>query len=363
MRTRVGIVFGGKSGEHEVSLQSARSIYAALDKEKYEPVLLGVDKEGIWHLGADASFFLNASDPKLIALNVAAPAVVPAVGRSEAGFVLKDPDSGIVRGRVDVFFPIIHGTYGEDGSLQGLLRLLDAPFVGASVLGSAVGMDKDVMKRLLRAAGLPTARFVVLRSADGNLAGATRDLGFPMFVKPANLGSSVGITKVTRANDLEPAVLHALKFDRKVLVEEAVPGREVEVAVLGNDNPLPSVCGEIVPQQEFYSYRAKYLDEHGALLRIPAPLAPELSERIRAMAVEAFRVLECEGMARVDFFVRPDLEPVVNEINTLPGFTRISMYPKLWEATGLPYAQLLDRLIDLAIERHRRESALQRSMD
>jgi D-alanine-D-alanine ligase len=363
MRKRVGIVFGGRSGEHEVSLQSARSIYAALDKEKYEPVLLGVDKEGAWHLGADASFFLNASDPKRIALDGAAPVVVPAGGGRETALAVKDPESGIVRGRVDVFFPIIHGTFGEDGSLQGLLRLLDAPFVGASVLGSAVGMDKDVMKRLLRAAGLPTARFVVLRSAGGDLGAVARELGLPVFVKPANLGSSVGITKVTRAADLEAAVLHALRFDRKVLVEEAVPGREIEVAVLGDDDPAASVCGEIVPQREFYSYDAKYVDEQGALLRIPAPLEPETSDRIRAMAVRTFQVLECEGMARVDFFLRPDGEPVVNEINTLPGFTRISMYPKLWEATGLPYPRLLDRLIELAIERHRRESALQRSAE
>jgi len=363
MKTRVGIIFGGKSGEHEVSIQSAKSIYEALDRQKYEPVLLGVDKQGVWHLGADASFILNASNPTLIALNAAAPAVVPVEEPGGRALALKDPDTGLVRGRVEVFFPIVHGTFGEDGSLQGLLRLLDAPFVGASVLGSAVGMDKDVMKRLLRDAGLPVPRFVAVRSADEDPEAIVRELGLPLFVKPANLGSSVGISKVKRADDLREALAFALKFDRKAVVEEAVAGREIEVAVLGNDRPEASVCGEIVPQHEFYSYEAKYIDEHGALLRIPAPLEPEVSDRIRALAVRAFQVLECEGMGRVDFFLRPDGQALVNEINTLPGFTKISMYPKLWEATGVPYGELLDRLIALARERHGQEGALKRSAE
>lgn len=363
MKTRIAIICGGKSGEHEVSLQSARSIYDALDKEKYQPLLLVVDKRGVWHLGADTSSILNASDPKRIALDAAAPAVVPAEDAAERSLVLKDRDTGLVRGRVDVFFPIIHGTFGEDGSLQGLLRLLDVPFVGASVLGSAVGMDKDVMKRLLRHAGLPTARFVALRSAEEDLDAAVRELGLPLFVKPANLGSSIGITKVKRAQELRDAVRLALRFDRKVMVEEAVPGREIEVAVLGNDRPEASVCGEIVPRHEFYSYEAKYIDEDGARLLVPAPLDETTSDRIRSLAVRAYEVLECEGMGRVDFFLRPDGQPVVSEINTLPGFTRISMYPKLWEATGIPYPKLLDRLVELALERHRRESALQRTAD
>jgi D-alanine-D-alanine ligase len=363
MRIRVGIVFGGKSSEHEVSLQSAKSIYDALDRERYEPVLLGIDRKGVWHLGPDASFFLNASDPKRISMNGSAPAVVAAEAGPGSALALRDSVSGVERGQVDVFFPIVHGTLGEDGSLQGLLRLLDAPYVGASVLGSAIGMDKDVMKRLLGAAGLPTARYVVVRSAGEELGAVTAGLGFPLFVKPANLGSSVGVTRVTQAGGLEAAVRHALQFDQKVLVEEAVSGREIEVAVLGNRDPVASVCGEVVPRHEFYSYQAKYLDEQGALLHIPAPLDAATSDRIRAMAVRAFQVLECEGMGRVDFFLRPDLEPVVNEINTLPGFTRISMYPKLWQATGLPYPKLLDRLIELAIERHQRERKLRRSAD
>ena len=362
MKTRVAIIFGGRSCEHEVSLQSARNIYEALDKTKYEVVLLGIDKRGRWHLGHDASLILNATDPKLIALNAAAPAVTPAEDPAGESLVLRDLETGLVRARVDVFFPIVHGTYGEDGSLQGLLRLLDAPFVGASVQGSAVGMDKDVMKRLLRDANLPTARFQTTRSAEVEVDAVVRDLGLPLFVKPANLGSSVGITKVRRPADLEPALAYALRFDRKALIEEAVPGREIEVAVLGNEHPEASVCGEIVPQHEFYSYDAKYIDEHGAQLSIPAPLDRRTSDRIRAMAVQAYTALECEGMARVDFFLRPDGETIlVNEINTLPGFTRISMYPKLWEATGLECPRLLDRLIELALERHRAERALVRA--
>ena len=363
MKTRVGIIFGGKSGEHEVSLQSARSIHEALDKTRYAPVLLGVDKQGVWHMGSDASLILNASNPKLIALDGRAPAVVPQDDPGGAALALRDRETGRVLGHVDVFFPIIHGTFGEDGSLQGLLRLLDVPYVGAGVLGSAVGMDKDVMKRLLRDAGIPVARFVTLRSAEGDLAAAVAHLGLPLFVKPANLGSSVGITRVTRVEDLRAAVDHALRFDHKVVIEEAVVGREIEVAVLGNDRPAPSICGEIVPQHEFYSYEAKYIDDAGALLRIPAPLDGPTSERIRALAVRAYQVLECEGMGRVDFFLRPDGEALVNEINTLPGFTRVSMYPKLWEATGIAYPALLDRLIELARERHVRESRLLRSAE
>lgn len=363
MKTRVGIIFGGKSGEHEVSIQSAKSIYEALDREKYEPVLLGVDKKGVWHLGGDASFILNASNPKLIALNASAPAVVPAEAQGDSSLVLKDPDSGTVRGQVDVFFPIMHGTFGEDGSLQGLLRLLDAPFVGASVLGSAVGMDKEVMKRLLRDAGVPVCRFAVVRSCNEDLDAIAQSLGLPLFVKPANGGSSVGISKVKELHELAPAVEKALRFDRKVILEEAVVGREIEVAVLGNENPEPSVCGEVVAQHEFYSYDAKYIDENGALLYAPAQLDEATSDRIRALAVKAFQALECEGLGRVDFFLKADGEVLLNEINTLPGFTKISMYPRLWGLTGLSYPKLLDRLIQLALERHGKESALQRCVE
>lgn len=363
MTTRVGIIFGGRSGEHEVSLLSARSIFQALDRTRHEPVLLGVDKQGVWRLGGGDAFFQNPTDPRRVALDASAPAVVAQAEGPGRPVAIRDVATGAVRAHVDVFFPIMHGTFGEDGSLQGLLRLLDVPFVGPSVLGSAVGMDKDVMKRLLRDAGIPVARFVTLRSAEGDLAGAVAHLGFPLFVKPANLGSSVGIRKVTGPGELAAAVRHALRYDHKVVVEESVTAREIEVAVLGNQHPEPSICGEIVPSHDFYSYEAKYVDDQGALLRIPAPIDPAVASDIRNLAVKTFRVLDCEGLGRVDFFLRPDGEALVNEINTLPGFTKVSMYPKLWEATGLPYPALLDRLIELARERHGRESALLRSAE
>ena len=365
MKRRVGIIFGGKSAEHEVSIQSARSIYEALSLEKYEPLLIGVDKQGIWHLGADASFILNASDPKLIALSGSAPEVVP-MEREGATLALVSRQDGRQLQEVDVFFPIIHGTFGEDGSLQGLLRLLNVPYVGAGVLGSAVGMDKGVMKRLLKEAGLPSPLFVEVRrheieGIDGQALAAAVG-GFPVFVKPSNLGSSVGISKVKNIEGLLPALREAFLYDRKALVEEAITGQEIECAVLGNDHPEASICGEVIPTHEFYDYEAKYIDEGGAFLKIPAKIEAHASDRIRALAVRAFTALECSGMGRVDFFLKSDGTALVNEINTLPGFTKISMYPKLWAATGLPYPELLDRLIALALERHREECALLRGV-
>jgi D-alanine-D-alanine ligase len=358
MKLRVGIIFGGKSAEHEVSIQSAKSIFEALDREKYDPLLIGVDKRGAWHLGGNADFILNAADPRLIALNATAPEVVP-VERPGESLALLSPKDGRALESVDVFFPIIHGTFGEDGSLQGLLRLLNIPYVGADVLGSAVGMDKGVMKRLLREAGLPIPRFFEVRASELAIADPVAAVaavgGFPVFVKPCNLGSSVGIRKVKRPDDLIPALKEALRYDRKALVEEAVTGREIECAVLGNDTPEASICGEIVP-----SHEAKYIDEHGATLKIPADLDHQTSNRIRALAEKTFRALECAGMGRVDFFLKPEGEVLINEINTLPGFTKISMYPKLWAASGLPYPLLLDRLIGLAMERHRLENGLDR---
>ncbi len=365
MKLRIGIIFGGKSAEHEVSIQSAKSIFEALDREKYEPLLLGVDKGGAWHLGADASFILNASDPKLIALNGAAPQVIP-LERAGDGLALVSPKDGTHLQGVDVFFPIIHGTFGEDGSLQGLLRLLNVPYVGADVLGSAVGMDKGVMKRLLREAGLPTPRFVEVRPHQMEALDVSAALqavgGLPVFVKPSNLGSSVGISKVKTASGLAPALREAFRYDRKALIEEAIAGQEIECAVLGNDHPEASICGEVIPTHEFYDYEAKYIDESGAFLKIPAKIETQASDRIRALAVRAFLALECSGMGRVDFFLKSDGTALVNEINTLPGFTKISMYPKLWAATGLPYPKLLDRLIELAIEKHSHEGSLDRGV-
>jgi len=362
VKTRVAIVFGGKSGEHEVSILSARNIFEALDRERYEPLLAGVDRKGVWRIGRDLSFLRDPDDARRAAMDPSAPAVLPASG-GPGQAVFLDLRDGQERARVDVVFPIMHGTFGEDGCLQGLLRFLEVPFVGASVLGSAIGMDKEILKRLLREAGIPIPRFETVRLGE-NTEARRREilaaLGLPLFVKPACLGSSVGITKVKGEEELGPALQTALSFDTKALVEEAVPGREIECAVLGNDDPKASLCGEVVPTHEFYSYEAKYLDEKGALLKAPADLPDWLSDRIREMAVRTFRALECAGMGRVDFFLKRDGTILVNEINTLPGFTRISMYPRLWELTGLPYPALLSRLIELAFERYRRESALRR---
>jgi D-alanine-D-alanine ligase len=262
---------------------------------------------------------------------------------------------------LDVIFPVLHGTYGEDGTVQGLLKLANIPFVGAGVLSSAIGMDKDVMKRLLRDAKIPVARFITLHQYDKDLhtfENAVEQVGCPFFMKPANSGSSVGISKVKTKEEFKSCVEAAFSYDRKILIEEFIQGREIECSVLGNDHPIASLLGEVIPQHEFYSYTAKYLDEDGARFEIPVSLPPGVAEKIQQMAISAYRVLCCEGMARVDFFLGEKGEVYVNEINTIPGFTKISMYPKLWVASGLSYSGLLDCLIELAIERHQRESVL-----
>lgn len=369
-RLRVGVVFGGRSAEHEVSVASARNVLEAMDRERYEPVPIGIDRDGRWRL-EDARTLLEAGSI-LPALErpgggrepAAAPArevaLVPR-GRSSA---LVDLGAHRDLGTLDVVFPVLHGPYGEDGSVQGLCRLAGIPCVGAGVLGSAVGMDKDVMKRLLRDAGIPTARFLAVeRSGPApDFAAATRALGAPLFVKPANLGSSVGVSKARTETEFAEALRLAFRYDLKALVEECVDGRELECSVLGNDDPIASVPGEVLPAHEFYDYGAKYLDEHGAALEIPARLDAAKAEEVRALAVRAFRVLCCAGMARVDLFLRAGGELLVNEINTIPGFTRISMYPKLWEASGIPYRDLVDRLIRLAVERHEAERGLATSV-
>jgi D-alanine-D-alanine ligase len=351
-RLRVGILFGGKSAEHEVSILSARNVMLALDPARFEPVLIGIDKGGRWLL-QEAELLLSAKgDPRLLRLaSGAAEATIVPVPSGEAN--------------VDVVFPVLHGPFGEDGTVQGLLELADLPYVGAGVLGSAVGMDKDVMKRLLAQAGVPVAAFRTLRAADFRrdpLATSARaaELGFPLFTKPANLGSSVGVRRVARAEDLPAALAEAFAYDVKALAEAAVTGREIECSVLGDDDPIASVPGEIVVTHRdgFYSYEAKYVDEDGAALEIPARLTPVEVAAVRALAIRAFQVLECSGMARVDFFLRPDGTLLVNEINTIPGFTAISMYPKLWEQSGIPPRELVTRLIDIALARKRRQRAL-----
>lgn len=357
-KIRVGVLFGGRSGEHEVSLTSAASILHALDRKKYEVVPVGISREGRWLVGSAATRLLpevlEQGEPVVPSVDPAGPRLIPLKPAAIAEGA-KDP-------ALDVIFPVLHGTFGEDGTVQGLLELAGVPYVGAGVLGSSVGMDKDVMKRLFRDARLPVVKWItVLRSDVERIpAGVARRVGrvlrYPVFVKPANLGSSVGISKVRRAAELKPALALAAQYDRKVLIERAVNAREIECAVLGNDDPQASVPGEIVPVNEFYDYEAKYLKE-GSELIIPARLPKGKAREVRELSIAAFRAVECSGMARVDFLLdRRSGKLYVNEVNTIPGFTPISMYPKLWEASGLAYPRLLDRLIELALERHRERS-------
>lgn len=361
-KIRLGILFGGKSAEHEVSLQSAKNVIEAVDPEKYDIVLITIDKRGHWYLADPSELLLNPDNPKLIRL---------IQSDEQLAIVLGDDNQQLIRLKskepvdpLDVIFPILHGPYGEDGTIQGLLKLANIPFVGAGVLGSAVGMDKDVMKRLLRDAGIPIARFVTLNRDSGDQARfrvLVEQMGSPLFVKPANLGSSVGVHKVSAEDQFESAVREAFQFDSKILVEEFIQGREIECSVLGNENPMASVPGEIHPQHEFYSYEAKYIDEKGAVLEIPANLPAHVVTAIQDMAIRSFQALCCGGMARVDLFLQGDEEIIINELNTIPGFTRISMYPKLWEASGISYSALIDRLVTLAMERNELEGKLKTS--
>jgi D-alanine-D-alanine ligase len=305
---------------------------------------------------------LNSQNPKLIKLNQSNDAVtlVP-----QGGGMLTHLASNQTGAALDVVFPILHGPFGEDGTVQGLLKLAGVPFVGSGILGSAVGMDKEMMKRLLREADLPVAPFLAFRAHQANLnfADVAGKLGLPLFVKPANLGSSVGVNKVSNEDDFRHAVAEAFEYDRKILVEAFIEGREIECSVLGNDDPIASVPGEVIATHEFYSYEAKYIDENGAALEIPAKVSAETARTIQDLAVKVFTTLGCEGLARVDFFLRPDGDVIVNEINTMPGFTSISMYPRLWQASGIPYADLIDRLIQLAMERFEREQRLKTSYE
>jgi D-alanine-D-alanine ligase len=361
-KIRVAILFGGKSAEHEISLISARNIVEAMDKEKYEIVSIGIDKQGRWFFDEGARL-LRGPDSTLVKFHGRnhSTAVLPGAIRRP---IIRLAPRRMLRD-IDVVFPVLHGPFGEDGTVQGLLKLANVPFVGAGVLGSAVGMDKDVMKRLLRDAGLPIAKFLAFdRSAASKikLTDVKRSLGFPFFVKPANLGSSVGISKVSNKRQFGVAIREAFRYDNKILIEENIRGREIECSVLGNENPIASQPGEIVTGHDFYSYNAKYLDEKGARLVIPADLPKHIVKEVQEIAVRSFKALCCEGMARVDFFLRDEREVFVNEINTIPGFTKISMYPKLWEASGLPYAKLVDRLIQLALDRFRKEKNLRTSI-
>ncbi|HWG59384.1 MAG TPA: D-alanine--D-alanine ligase family protein [Candidatus Acidoferrales bacterium] len=361
-RLRVGVLFGGRSGEHEVSLASAASVLRALDPEKYEAVPIGISKDGRWLIGTGAAKML----PDVLR---SGERVVLPPDPSAAALVPLSPAEGRTSVKIDVVFPVLHGTFGEDGTVQGLLELAGLPYVGTGVLASAVGMDKDVQKRLFDDAGLPIVPFVAVRRAEWERNRAEvlklikRKIRFPLFVKPATLGSSVGMTRVGTARDLPAAMDTAAEFALKIIVERAVSAREIEVSVLGNDDVRASIPGEIVPHREFYDYAAKYL-EQGTRLVIPAPLSKKQVRTFQECAVKAFRAIDGTGMARCDFFLeRPTGKIFINELNTIPGFTSISMYPKLWEASGLPYPKLIDRLIELALELHREKARTKYSIE
>ena len=376
-KTRVIILFGGRSAEHEVSLLSARNVYLALDRERFEPLLIGIDKQGRWRVEPESTLLGAKGDPRHLRLQ-AAGAEVPVPVRpdiaetSERSLASRGDGDGAlsILGRDDVVFPVLHGTYGEDGTVQGLLELADVAYVGAGPLGSGIGMDKDVAKRLLSQAGIPVVpwRLVTagaLRRGREQVLAQVAELGFPLFVKPANAGSSVGVSKVKSAAELPAALQRALAFDTKALAEAAVDAREIECAVLGNDDPRAAVPGEIevTHKDGFYSYEAKYVDPDGSHIRIPADIPPETAERVRALSVATFKALELAGLARVDFFLdRKTGELFVNEVNTIPGFTAISMYPKMWEAAGMSIQQLVARLVELAIERRAERRALSTSV-
>ncbi|MGA8151572.1 MAG: D-alanine--D-alanine ligase [Terriglobales bacterium] len=387
-KLRVGILFGGRSGEHEVSLLSAASVFDAIDKNKYEVVPIGITKQGHWVTAADAERLLRGEfthheERHLRAGDPAATSAAAVLANGEAVVVPPEPQPGgsltafqmdaasqsLVRRaadraiNVDIIFPVLHGTFGEDGTIQGLLELADMPYVGAGVLGSAAGMDKDIMKSLFRAAGLPMVKHVTVLRSEWEAAPkkvhklVESKLKYPVFVKPANLGSSVGISKAHDRKELGPAIAEAAKFDRKIVIEQGVGGkgkkaREIECSVLGNDRPEASLPGEIVPSKEFYDYDAKYLDE-GSQLIIPAKLSKAETKTVQQLAVGAFKAVDCSGLARVDFLMDPKTRKIyLNEINTMPGFTVISMYPKLWAASGLSYPALIEKLIQLGLERH-----------
>lgn len=352
-RLKVGVLFGGRSGEHEVSLASAASVIRGMDPDKYEAVPIGITKEGHWLVGTRAHKLL----PEVLR---GGDRVMMTADPTDAALVRLDGSGG--GQRVDVVFPVMHGTFGEDGTIQGLLDLAGLPFVGAGVLGSAIGMDKDVAKKLLQVAKIPVVPWITVHRADWEKRpkeiekAIEKKFNYPVFVKPATLGSSVGMTKAHSRAELGPALSLAAEFALKILVEKAVSAREIEVSVLGNSEPAASIPGEIVPHREFYDYAAKYLEE-GTQLLIPAKLRTAQVKTIQKLAVDAFRALELSGMARVDFFLeKRGGKLFLNEVNTIPGFTSISMYPKLWEASGIPFRELIDRLIELALEQHREKS-------
>jgi D-alanine-D-alanine ligase len=360
-KINIGVLYGGRSGEHDVSLCSAASVFSALDRNKYKVTAIGIDRDGRWYVQDEPEIIPDKDFGRKLALKRSGTWLVNHFEQKNKLrlYNIKNKNKEVV---LDVVFPVLHGTFGEDGTLQGLLELAMVPYVGADVTGSAVGMDKDIAKRLLKEAGIPVVPSLTVSKQQWQdnqkliIKSAPDILGLPLFVKPICTGSSVGVKKVKKKSLLADAMNFALQFDTRVMIEEAIDCREIECAVLGNDNPAASVLGEIIPQHEFYSYEAKYIDPEGAKMKIPSKINSSLAGKIRKAAVEGYMALGCSSMARVDFFLDKKTNKFyLNEINTLPGFTSISMYPKLWEATGLKYSDLLDKLIALALDRHKRK--------
>ncbi len=360
----IAILFGGKSAEHEISLISAMNILRALDRSLFQPMVIGIDREGSWFLQDEPRFLGQETNPKTVALTDKDRPIAVIPGESTPHLIDLTDNSPLPE--PEAVFAILHGPYGEDGTMQGLFRQLNWAFVGPDVLGSAAAMDKDVAKRLLNEAGIPNSPFRTFRNYEReqiNYQEITRELQLPLFIKPACMGSSVGISRVTKEEEFEEAVDLAFRFDRKILIEQGIKGREIECAVLGNGHASGSPIGEIVPVDGFYDYEAKYIDPDGAALLIPAPdMSEELIQRVKALAVRTFKVLECEGCSRVDFFLTEGNELYINEVNTLPGFTSISMYPSLWQEAGTKYSDLITELINLALERKAEIGALSSSM-
>ena len=356
---KIAILFGGKSAEHEISILSANNVFKNLDKKKFDPVLIKIDKDGKWF--TDKSMVENNNFHDIKQLQDFDPKdELLFLPGTDTPFVFNDK----IRFTVNAVFPVLHGPNGEDGSVQGLLKILNLPFVGPGVLGSAVGMDKEIMKRLLREAGIKIGDYLVARYGDyPDFEIVESTLGLPVYIKPANMGSSVGISKVSIESQYKKAIHLAYEFDTKLVIEANIEGREIECAILGNENPKASVPGEVTANRAFYDYEAKYLDDKGYEIQIPAQLDKDIEKQVKEIAVKTFRVLECEGLSRVDVFVTKDNDILVNEINTLPGFTSISKYPMLWRESGIDYKDLISKLIELAIERFKREKKLKNSID
>ncbi len=360
-KINVGILFGGQSAEHEISLISAQNVYNFLDKKKYKAILIGIDKKGRWFLYSK-NFTLNPNNPQTIKLKKSNKQLAVITGKNR-GQLIQINNKKIIH--LDIVFPVLHGTFGEDGSIQGLLKLLDIPFVGVDLLGSAICMDKDITKKLLTQAKIPNSKFLTFtkkNKQDINFQKIKKELGLPLFIKPANMGSSVGINRVDTKEKFKSAINEAFRYDSKIIIEKFIKGREIECAVLGNDYPQASLIGEVItPPNKFYSYQAKYLNEKTTILKTPTKLPLTITKKIQALALRTFQTLECSGMSRVDMFLTANNKIYVNEVNTIPGFTSISMYPKLWEKSGISQTKLIDKLINFALKKFKEKSRLKTS--